>query len=344
MIIRPMTSKDLDPLIQLIGHSGHGLTSLPKNPDVLSKRLKASEQSFQKKGKSDANEFLFALEGDGDGELIGVSGIYSSIGIYGPNPVYEIRERKMASAELNTTSLIKTLHFKSLKKGFSEICSLYLHPQRRKAELGRFLSLSRFLFMADHLRSFEPFVMAQMRGVVDEAGENHFWSAVGAKFFKMDFSKADHLAMNSRQWIEDLHPPDPIYLDLLPLEARTVIGQTHPKTTAAAKILKREGFSETDFVGIFESGPILLSEIDNIRTIQDSITAKVLECLDVIEGEENEAPRILSNRRYTDFRSCLASVKRTDKGVFISKETAHLLQVNRGEKIRLSFLNAVERG
>jgi hypothetical protein len=38
-IIRPITSKDLDGLMELLEKSGHGLTSLPRDPEVLKKRI-----------------------------------------------------------------------------------------------------------------------------------------------------------------------------------------------------------------------------------------------------------------------------------------------------------------
>ena len=62
-IIRPIEQKDLDGLMELLEKSGHGLTSLPKDPEVLKKRIRISERSFLHQEDSTGGEdYLFVME------------------------------------------------------------------------------------------------------------------------------------------------------------------------------------------------------------------------------------------------------------------------------------------
>ena len=47
----------------------------------------------------------------------------------------------------------------------------------------------------------------------------------------------------SKQFIEEMMPQYPIYLDLLAEEVREGIGQVHEETVPAIAMLKNEGFS-----------------------------------------------------------------------------------------------------
>ena len=63
---------------------------------------------------------------------------------------------------------IQVLHLVRQHSGPCEICSLFLAPEHRRAggNLSRLLSLSRFLFMAEFAKTFEPTVIAEGPGVI----------------------------------------------------------------------------------------------------------------------------------------------------------------------------------
>ena len=46
LLIRPIQDRDLEPLMKMLEFAGHGLTSLPKDPEVLMRRIKTSTRSF----------------------------------------------------------------------------------------------------------------------------------------------------------------------------------------------------------------------------------------------------------------------------------------------------------
>ena len=280
-------------------------------------------------------DYFFALEDQDQDEIIGVSGIYAKIGGFWPAYFYQSEKSLHKSDELNVANVVETLHLKVLHNGPSEICSLYLHPQHRKSNNGRFLSLARFLFMADQQEYFEPEVFAEMRGMVDENGMNPFWSAVGRKFFKIDFTQADYMSMVSKKWIQELLPDFPLCVNLLPPPAQLVIGRVHPNTIPAYKILRSEGFYDSGLVGVLEPGPVLMGKVASIRSIKNSTTAQITAVGGDVPKQEE---LMISNCRFADFRSCLGSVKRLKSGVALSGEVAHALEVKAGDSIRFVSL------
>ena len=107
--------------------------------------------------------------------------------------------------------------------------------------------------------------------MVSPEGVSPFWEAVGRHFFRMDFAEADKLsATTDNQFILDLMPQHPIYVDLLPEEARAVIGQCHRDGEGARRLLEWEGFRSRNVVDIFDGGPLMSAPRDAIRTVREA--------------------------------------------------------------------------
>ena len=81
-------------------------------------------------------------------------------------------------------------------------------------------------------------------------------------------SQADSLSMIDKQFIEDLMPKYPIYLELLPAEAVAVIGRVHEQTKPALAMLESQGFVRTDQIDIFDGGPVVRCETKSISSVQ----------------------------------------------------------------------------
>ncbi len=103
-----------------------------------------------------------------------------------------------------------------------------------------------------------------------------FWEAVGRHFFKMDFAEADKLsATTDNQFILDLMPQHPIYVDLLAQDARDVVGKCHKDGEGAQRLLEWEGFTFSNVVDIFDGGPLMSVPRDHIRTLRESKRLKI---------------------------------------------------------------------
>ncbi|MGE3608765.1 MAG: arginine N-succinyltransferase [Bacteriovoracaceae bacterium] len=333
-IIRPIEEKDLDGLMKLLEHSGHGLTTLPRDPEVLKKRIRASERSFLHREDGPGGEdYLFVMEEFFTGRIIGVCGIISKIGGFQPYYFYRLEKVHHESKLINVKNDITALHYHFIHNGPAEICSLYLDPDFRNSQNGRFLSLSRFLFIAENRKYFEDQVIAEMRGMVNDSGHSPFWDAVGSHIFKIDFPTADYMSMKNKRFIEELLPKYPIIANLLPEDAQYVIGRVHPNTEPAKRILEQEGFKFSGLVGIFEPGPVLIADVDNIRTIKESIVGVIEEIADKTFKSDN----YIISKTSGKFRTCLGGVVELKSGgLKISDVTAAALKLRLGDKIRFA--------
>ncbi|HZN69665.1 MAG TPA: arginine N-succinyltransferase, partial [Tepidisphaeraceae bacterium] len=225
LVIRPVSISDLDQLLALTASTGYGLTTLPADPQFLRKRILKSQRSFDGIGDRPAGEtYLFVMEDAATGKVVGTSGVVSKVGGFEPFYAYRIETTVHESKFLGVRKEIQVLHLVAEHNGPCEIGSLFLSPEYRGGSNGRLLSLSRFLFMADNEACFDPVVLAEMRGVVDAEGRSPFWDAVGKHFFHIDYPRADYLSVIDKRFIADLMPKHPIYITLLPPEAKAVIG------------------------------------------------------------------------------------------------------------------------
>ena len=76
MIFRRVSIADVDSLLQLAIASGFGMTTLPKDPDLLQQRIQWSVDSFAKAVEWPIHEYyLFVLEDSETGQVVGTSGI-----------------------------------------------------------------------------------------------------------------------------------------------------------------------------------------------------------------------------------------------------------------------------
>ena len=336
LVIRPVSLKDLDPLLELTRSTGYGLTTLPADPQFLRKRIQKSQRSFEGMGDQPAGEaYLLVLEDTATGKVVGTSGCVSKVGGFEPFYAFRIETTVHESKSLGVRKEIAVLHLVAEHNGPCEIGSLFLAPAHRGGHNGRLLSLARFLFMADHQQCFDPVVLAEMRGVVDEAGRSPFWDAVGRHFFDLDYSRADYLSVINKKFMAELMPKHPVYITLLPPEAKAVIGLVHEQTRPALRMLECEGFAWTGMVDMFDAGPIITCPLNDIRVVRESRRAVVAE---VAAGGVTGEAQLVTNAR-ADFRACSGPVGQTpDGGVRLSTECAVALGVKEGDAVRFAPL------
>ncbi len=333
LVFRPIAEADLAGLQSLAGRTGGGLTSLPADQAYLAGRIEASRHAFRPRVARPGGEYyLFALEDSDTHMLAGVAGIASRVGGYDPWYSYEIRPERHVHEPLGVERDIPTLHLRAEHRGSSEICSLFLAPERRRGGAGRLLSLARFLFIAAHRERFTATILAEMRGYLDEAGRSPFWEAVGHPFFPFDYYHADRLSgLGEKQFIADLMPRHPIYIPLLPPEVQAVIGRVHRETEPALALLRAEGFAVSSEVDIFDAGPILRAGTGDVRTVRIAMHAPVRSAANEVAADHE--PHLLANGAL-DFRACIGGVLRHDDGsVSLARTAAVALNVEPGETV-----------
>ncbi len=341
LVIRPIEERDLNDLYVMAQGAGKGLTSLPANRELLQKKIQRARDTFHQRSAPEAGMYLFALEDTGLDRCVGISGIEARVGLEEVFYNYRLSNTVNASRELGVHVRTPTLHLTNDMTDTSEICSLLLSDTHRKGGNGLLLSRCRFMYLDDFRSHFSEKVFAEMRGMSDQDGRSPLWDALGRRFFDMDFSEADYLSgVGNKSFIAELMPKFPIYLPLLPDNARAVIGRVHDNTAPALRMLRSEGFNFNGLVDIFDGGPVVEAFVHNIRTVRESISRYVLISRKPIDLDVPADQRVMiTNRSFRDFRvttlpvGCIAS-----DTVSVPPEVAEVLRVSSGDKVRLAPL------
>ena len=329
--VRPAAGEDFAAIYEMAKLTGGGFTNLPPDRATLVAKLARSEQSFARQEESQAADlYIFVLEDPKEGIIRGTCQVFGQVGVVQPFYSYHLSTLSQSSPELGKTFRNQLLTLTTDLEGSSEVGGLFLHPHQRAGGWGSLLARSRYLFMKLHRARFGDRTLAELRGVMDDAGNAPFWDALAGQFFGMSFPEADEFnAVHGTKFIADLMPRTPIYVALLSEGAKSVIGQPHPSGRAALRMLEEEGFVYDRYVDIFDGGPTVTTQTDRIRTMRESSSETITEIAD-----GGRTKMLLAAGRLKDFRACCASIKRLPrKGICIDRETADLLEVNVGDQV-----------
>lgn len=340
IIIRPVKHTDIDRLYNLAKKVGPGMTTFPADKEVLLQKIEASEKAFSLSAtKEEANSFLMVLEDTKTNALMGTAGVYSNIGKDVPFYTFQILSRNKHSYKIQNKVSSKTLHLVNEYTGDTEVGTLILDPDYRGGGYGKLLSKCRYLLVAQFRELFSARIVAELRGWSDEDSVSPFWEAVGKHFFGgMQYDHADHLcATTNNQFISDLMPDYPIYVDLLSKDAQSVIGKPHDVGVPALNMLIKEGFRYENYVDIFDGGPTVHANIENIETIRNS-KSRVVESL--LDENQGEIDCLICSSSLENFRVCKTKITLLDDdSIALSAMAAKSIQVGTGDSVRVYTLN-----
>jgi arginine N-succinyltransferase len=334
-IIRAARPDDVQHIYEMAKRTGGGFTNLPPDRKALTAKLERSAAAFARTSDEIADDlFVFVLENTATSEVRGTCQIFSSVGQKWPFYSYRIGALTQHSVELDRTFRADILNLSTDLEGTSEVGGLFLHPGERAGGLGLLIARSRYLFIRNHRVRFHDRTLAELRGVIDEAGGSPFWDGVAGRFFGMNFQDADEFnAKHGNQFIADLMPKHPVYIAMLPEAARAVIGIPHPSGRAAMRMLEEEGFAWEKYVDIFDGGPTMTVRTDQIRSVreaQDSTIAALNAKLgDQKEGEK----RLVAVGRMTSFRAAYGWVERDGDAIQLDPDCANALGVGEGDSV-----------
>ncbi|HUD91346.1 arginine N-succinyltransferase [Sphingobium sp.] len=268
-IMRIARADDLQTLYEMAKLTGGGFTNLPPDRTSLAAKLERTEKALARQGEGIEDELIvMVLENVETGQVRGTCQIFSTVGQSWPFYSYRLGVLTQHSRELGRTFRAQMLSLTTDLEGSVEVGGLFLHPRERAEGLGLLLARSRYLYIRNHRTRFGDRVIAELRGVIDEAGGSPFWDGLAGRFFGMSFQEADEFnAVNGNQFIADLMPKTPIYTAMLTDSARAVIGLPHPNGRAAMRMLETEGFDNAGYVDIFDGGPTMIGQIDQLKTI-----------------------------------------------------------------------------
>jgi len=329
--IRPARGEDFAAIYEMAKLTGGGFTNLPADRATLVAKLARSETSFAREGDEQAGDlYVFVMEDPKEGVIRGTCQVFGQVGVVQPFFSYHLSTLTQSSPELGKTFRNQMLTLTTDLEGSSEVGGLFLHPAARAGGWGGLLARSRYLFMKLHRPRFGDRTLAELRGVMDDARNSPFWDALAGKFFDMTFPEADEFnAINGTKFITDLMPKTPIYVALLSEAAKAVIGQPHPSGRPALKMLEKEGFYFERYVDIFDGGPTVTVDTDDIATIRESAEQRIAA---IEPGGRTKT--LVAHGRLKEFAACFAAVRSVGReGIAIDPEAAELLGIEVGDKV-----------
>ncbi|WP_299266325.1 arginine N-succinyltransferase [uncultured Psychrosphaera sp.] len=334
-VVRPIQQKDYAELLKIAVESGHGFTSLPVNEELIAKKINNAAASFSEDVGDEPcdHSYLFVMEDTETGQIMGTTGIESSVGLTDAFYHYHLSKVVHNSRELKVYNTAEVLTLCNDYTGASELCTLFLREPYREGINGRVLSKCRFLFLAQNKARFSETVIAEMRGVSNDEGQSPFWQWLEDNFFSLDFPTADYLSgIGQKVFIAELMPKYPVYVNLLSKAAQEVIGKVHENTAPALNLLKSEGFSWKGYVDIFDAGPTVEANLSQLRSVQGS-NLYTVEVVEQLTGEDHV---LMSNLEVELFRATAATAQldKTLLTIQITQEIADALKVSAGEQLR----------
>jgi arginine N-succinyltransferase len=329
---------DLEGFKQLREIAGAGFTSLMLDDKAMAAKLELSERSFASTtAAAGAERYFIALEHIETGALAGCCGVKATIGETPPFFNFRMFTEAQSSAAVNRRFDMRVLIGVNDFTGCSEVGSLFLRPEHRRGGVGRALAQNRYMLMAAQPQRFRQQVVSELRGVVGPDGVSPFWEAVGRHFFKMDFAEADKLsATTDNQFILDLMPQHPIYVDLLPQAARDVIGKCHTDGEGAQRLLEWEGFSFSNVVDIFDGGPLMSVQRDNIRTLREARRVKIEPAAQITGAER----ALIAVPNIQDYRCVSAHAALADGVAKVDPAVLAALKLSAGAEVLVWLDNA----
>ncbi|MDB5707336.1 MAG: astA [Sphingomonas bacterium] len=332
--VRPVETRDLDGVVALAESLGPGMTTLPADRTSLGEKIERSVASFAGRADRADAQYLLVLE-DENGAVLGTSALYAQVGA--PYGFFSYKRLRLVqrSQAVDVSCNVEMLAVANDYTGTTEVGTLAIHPALKGTGAGRLLARARYMLVAIRPDLFAPLLIGEMRGWQDEAGENPFWNAVGARFFSMDFATADRLsATRGADFIADLLPKHPIYIELLPEAARDVIGKPHRNSLPAMMLLKSEGFRYEGYVDVFDVGPQMHCDRDHIATVARSRRGTVAAL------SPNAAPvassQLVCTEELDRFRVVMTSGLTSDGEIALGDDAVRALGTDRGAELRWS--------
>ena len=337
LVVRPARLADLEAVLRVARAAGPGMTNLQPNRALLTERLTGSEAAIASaEVRAQGAPIFFVVERvgdapeDADDRIVGTALIYPRIGVEWPFYSYRLTRQAQTHKAHNKVVAHDVLLLANDFDGAAEVGGLFVESGLRGLAAGRLAARSRYLFLAAHRDWFGRQVISEMRGYQDENGDSPVWEALGREFYDMDFDEADRLnAHVGNQFIADLSPKHPIYASLLAKPAREALGRPHDDGRRAMALLLEEGFRYEGYIDIFDGGPTLFANIDELKAVREARADTVVG----IEPDLTGVDRLACVGHAASFRAARGTLVARADGVVLHPTLAAALGAVAGDRI-----------
>ncbi len=322
LVIRQIEDRDLDDVLVLAKKAGKGMTSLPPSEKTLAEKIQCSKDSFSRTESCVDDFFLLVMEDTEKSKVVGTAGVYARTGSRQAFYAYRAIPVTHYSHSLDKQVRSELLHLTNDYTDHSEVATLFLDPDYRGN--GSWLAASRYLLMGQFKARFAKFVIAELRGIINDDGRSPVWDAIGQNFFQMSYEEADELCgTGSNQFITELMPKHPIYTCLLPESARVAIGKPNKDSKKAMSFLQEEGYDYEKVIDIFDGGPIMRAKIENIKSVKNIQQGTAA----ISHTPVNEKRTLFSNTVLSNFRVIYSSHQHEGDKVLLPEASFNALQL-----------------
>jgi arginine N-succinyltransferase len=334
-VVRPVEAADLPKLEALARRDNQRVHTLPQCREALARQVEQSVESFASKAEMPADErYTFVLEAE-DGALAGTASLVAQAGPGASFLSFRQDMMQQLSPDPDVCNDIETLMLCADLSAYSQL-SGYHAPGLALGHVHKsLLARSRLMYAALTPQRFAQKFFASLPGPTDRRKGSPFWDAIGRNFFHMDFMQAEALleGTRNRALIVGLMPHYPVYVTLLPPEARLAIATVDPLAQATLDMLFVEGFEARDYVDICDGGPVLQASRHALKSCSSSLRRRVSQRG---QGSATGAQRYLvCNAREHGFRAIAASSGPVEQQEFItlSSDQRRLLDVGAGDEV-----------
>ncbi len=333
-LLRSAEERDLDDLMSLAAQ--FYVMNLPPKKDVIREKISRSLESFAGKQKEKAaSEYLFVAEDTESGRVVGSSLIMGKHGTKdSPHSFFRIERDERFSADLGVGFVHQVLKMQQDTNGPTEIGGLLVDSayRRRPEKIGRQISMIRFIYMAMFPKKFEQRVLCELTPPLTSEGRSEFWEAVGRRFTGLPYQEADLISQKHKEFITSLFPPSPIYISLLPAEARLVIGRVGESTKPAQHLLEKMGFKYLAEIDPFDGGPHFGVKLADVSLVSHGQEVKVK----LGDKAKFTSIGLIGYVRDGKFLGGQTPYDIQDKQAKIPASTAEFLKIEDGQKIFIS--------
>ena len=336
-IARPAVDQDAPALFELAQRATPNVHTLPRTRERIEDAIARSADALARSVDMPGDErYQMVLERP-DGTLAGAASISAAAGAAGAYFAYRNDVIHHVSRDLGITNNVHVLTLSSDLTAHSQLSGFLVDAAEENAWAGPLLSRSRLMLAAADRRRFADDFFVCLAGQTRADDSSPFWDAIGRKFFNLDYLSAErvvHGARNGTLFVE-LMPHYPVYVSLLPDDAREVIGQLHPAAAAPFDILSAEGFEAERYVDIFDGGPVLEAHASRLQTLA---TARKLTAELGTVDQPAEACLVASTGPLTKFRCTMANgAIELDRGrITLCAEALASLRVAPGDAVIVS--------
>ncbi len=330
VIIRPARAEDAAQLLALADLLD--TVNLPDDPAAIGKLIADSEKSYAGVDPRHASyTFVAVREPDGGGpeKLLGTGSLFAYHGMPDePHYFLKVVDQVVHSRQLNADRTRRLLKLGKDTEPWTEFGGLVVHPEARGHGVGKLLVAARLLLVAMHPERFCRRLLAELLPPRREDGGNAFWDSVGAPLTGLDYYRADLLCRSDKEFIDAFFPHEEIVVDLLPPEARELIGHEGPATTPVRSLLTRAGFKYLGTVDPFDAGPHDGALVSEIKPIQRSRRLVRLDLPPLVAKGVALPMHLVANPASHCFLSAPCEI--TSEGLRLYHELSHRLGLEPG--------------